>query len=98
MMVMRLDIDLAAFAAFDHRAMGVVMADINQQFRFAAAAAIGFVSAAFTQRLAGGVFLDLSAFGAVRVDYDHVELRHWTILFCRRRNTAYSEVSRKSVS
>lgn len=80
MMVMRLGIDLAAFAAFDHRAMGVVMAHIDKQLGFAAAAAIGLVTAAFAQGFAGGVLFNLYAFGALRVDNDHVELRHGQIL------------------
>lgn len=96
--MVRLDIDLAAFPALDHRAVGVVMADIDQQFGLASAAPIGFVAAALSQRLAGCVDFDARAFCVFGAYDDHVKLRHWAILMCRFWNTPYSAASRKSVS
>jgi len=80
MVVMRLDVNLAAFAAFYHCAMGVVMADIDKQLGFTAAATIGLVAAALAQGFAGGMRLDGCAFCIFRADNDHVELRHVALL------------------
>lgn len=68
MMVMRLDIDLAALAAFDDGAMRVMMRDIHQQLRLAAAAAIGFIPASLAQRLSGDMRLDFGAGGVFGID------------------------------
>lgn len=75
-MVMRLNIDFAALAAFDHRAMRIVMVDINQQLGFAATTAIGLVAAALAQWFARFMVFDVGTFRLVSVDDDHVELRH----------------------
>ncbi|GGD06297.1 hypothetical protein GCM10011342_13970 [Aquisalinus flavus] len=65
MMMVRLGVQPAALAAFDDNAVGVVMGDIDEQSGLAAAAAIGFVTAAFAGRTADGVLDDVCAFGLV---------------------------------
>ena len=80
MVVMRLDVYLAAFTAFDHRTMGVVMADIDKQLGFTAAATIGLVAAALAQGFAGAMRLNGCAFCVFGADNDHVELRHVALL------------------
>jgi hypothetical protein len=74
--VMGLGVEPAAFSAPDHDPMGIMMGDLDQQFRLAAAAAMGLVPAAFPQRPAWRVFLYLGASGVFRGQQDHVELGH----------------------
>jgi hypothetical protein len=76
MVVVRLGVELAAFAAFDDRAMGVMVRDIDEKLRLTAAAAIGFVAAAFSQWFSCFMPFDVGAFGAVGIDNDHIELGH----------------------
>lgn len=79
MVVVRLSIDAAAFAAFDERAMRVMMRDIDEKLCLAAAAAIGFIAAAFTQRLARRVVFNLGAPDGFGVNDKHVKLRHGSL-------------------
>ena len=74
MVVVRLGVNLAALAAFDNGAMGVMVTDIDEKFRLAAAAAIGLVAAAFAQRFPRGMLFDIGALGVVGINNDHVEL------------------------
>jgi hypothetical protein len=74
--MVRLDINLPAFAAFDDRAMRVAVRDADQQLRLARAAAISLVAAAFTQRFSGYMRLDFRARNVLGVYDHHVELRH----------------------
>ena len=93
-MVMRLDIDLAAFAAFNHRAMGVVVVDIHQQLCFAATTAIGLVAAALAQWLARFMVFDVGTAHLVSVDDDHVELRHRRLLCLALREPLVQPITR----
>ena len=76
MVVVRLGIEAAAFPALDHDAMHIAVGHIDHQLGFAGAAAVGLVAAAFPYRLASGVLKDISAFGLLRGEEDHVELGH----------------------
>lgn len=76
MVLMHFHIDPPALAAFDDGAVGVVVGDVDEQFRLAHAAAIGLVAAAFAHRRAGDMGLDRPARDVFGVDDLHVELRH----------------------
>lgn len=74
--MMRLFVKPAAFAAFDHDAMGVAVGDIDEKLRLACAATIGLITAALAQGRASDMGRNRSAARVGRVDQDHVELRH----------------------
>jgi len=76
MMVVGFRIDLAALAAFDDNAMGVMMGDIDHEFRLARPAAIRFIAAARTKRRSGRVLKHLSVSCRFGRNQDHVELGH----------------------
>jgi len=80
MMVMRFDIDPAAFAAFDDGAMRIVVGYVDEQFRLADAAAVSLVAAAFAQGRSCAVRFDLLAGDIFGIDNHHVELRHIGLL------------------
>lgn len=76
MMVVRLDVDPPALAAFDYGAMRIAVRDIDEKLRLAGAAAIGLVAAAFAQGASRDMRFDMHAFSVGFVNQDHVELRH----------------------
>lgn len=76
MMVMRLDIDAAAFSASDKSAVRIGMADVHEELRLAGAAAVGLVAAALAPGFAGCVGGDLGASDFFLIDEDHFKLRH----------------------
>lgn len=82
MMVMSLHIDASALPAFDDRAMGVVVCDVDHQLRLADAAAIGLVAAAFAEGLAGDMFADFTAGDVFGVDNHHFILGHGVVPCC----------------
>lgn len=76
MVVMRLGVQAAAFAAFDNDSMGIVMGNIDEELRLAPPAAIGLVPATLARRRSRRMLKDIRAFYLFLVEQDHVELRH----------------------
>ena len=56
--------------------MNVVVADIDEKLRLAAAAPISLVPATLARRLSRLMLQDFGAVGFLEADQDHVELRH----------------------
>lgn len=103
--MVRFCVYLPAFSAFYHRAVSVVMGDFYKELGFAGAAAIGFITAALAHGRAGGVGLGLCGLRALRVDNDHIKLRHWESRFAvcaayllRRAPATYKPYEDRSVS
>ena len=81
MVVMRLNVEPSALAASDDGAVGVAVSDVDEQFRLAGAATVGFVAAALAKGLARLVFQNIGALDIGFVDEEHVELGHGALPF-----------------
>ena len=74
--MMRVGVDFTALAALHDQAVGLMMRDIDEEFGFAGAAAIGLVAVAFFDRASGGVLDHVMPLDGGFRDDLHIKLRH----------------------